>query len=172
MSNKRIILVTGGLGYIGSHTIVELFNKDFLESNHIINQFEVIIIDDCSSCSEKIIPILEKMIKNKIHFYKCSLNDKILLEKPFKDFNIYAVIHFAGKKSVNESYEKPLYYYENNFIGTFNLIEMCLKYKVNNFIFSSSCTVYGNREDNPNEDEKFLFPIEPFYNLLNIIFEI
>lgn len=123
---------------------------------------EVVILDDCSSCSDKIIPILENMIKNKIFFYKASLNDKKKLEEPFKNHNIYAVIHFAGKKSVNESIAKPLYYYENNFIGTFNLIEMCLKYKVNNFIFSSSCTVYGNREDKPKEDEKYLLPINPY----------
>ena len=159
MTTKRTILVTGGLGYIGSHTIVELFNEEYLKSNGIENNFEVVIIDDCSSCSDKIIPILEGMIKHKIHFYKVSLNDKIRLEEPFKNHKFYAIIHFAGKKSVNESIEKPLYYYENNFIGSFNLIELCLKYKVNNFIFSSSCTVYGNREDKPKEDEKYLFPI-------------
>ena len=82
-----------------------------------------------------------------------------MLEEPFKKHKIDAIIHFAGKKSVNESLDKPLFYYENNFIGTFNLIEICLKYKVNNFIFSSSCTVYGNREDKPKEDEQYLFPI-------------
>ena len=162
MSETRTILVTGGLGYIGSHTIVELFNKNYLKSHGIENDFEVIIIDDCSSCSEKIIPILEGMIKHKIIFYKISINDRDALEEPFKKNKIYAVIHFAGKKSVNESIEKPLFYYENNFIGTFNLIEVCLKYQVNNFIFSSSCTVYGNREDRPKEEEQFLFPINPY----------
>jgi len=159
MTTTRTILITGGLGYIGSHTIVELFNKEYLKASGIENNFEVVIIDDCSSCSDKILPILEGMIKHKIHFYKISLNDNILLEEPFKNHKFYAVIHFAGKKSVNESIEKPLYYYENNFIGSFNLIKLCLKYKVNNFIFSSSCTVYGNREDKPKEDEKYLFPI-------------
>ena len=162
MATTRTILITGGLGYIGSHTIVELFNEEYLKANGIGNNFEVVIIDDCSSCSDKILPILEGMIKHKIHFYKISLNDKILLEEPFKNHKFYAVIHFAGKKSVNESIAKPLYYYENNFIGSFNLIKLCLKYKVNNFIFSSSCTVYGNREDKPTEDEKYLFPINPY----------
>ena len=162
MSNIKTILVTGGLGYIGSHTIVELFNEEYLKANGINNSFEVVIIDDCSSCSEKIIPVLEGMIKNKIYFYKVSLNNKSALEEPFRNHKFFAVIHFAGKKSVNESIEKPLYYYENNFIGTFNLIEICLKYKVNNFIFSSSCTVYGNRDDKPTEEEKFLFPINPY----------
>ena len=162
MSKDQKILITGGLGYIGSHTIVELFNKQYLESNNIKNNFEVVIIDDCSTCSDKIIPILEKMINHKIYFYKVSLNDKISLEVPFKEHKFYAVIHFAGKKSVNESIEKPLFYYENNFIGTFNLIELCLKFKVNNFIFSSSCTVYGDREGKPNENEQNLFPINPY----------
>ena len=162
MSELKTILVTGGLGYIGSHTIVELFNEEYLKNNGIKDKFEVVILDDCSSCSEKIIPILEGMVKHKIHFYKASLTDKVALEEPFKNHKFYAVIHFAGKKSVNESLDKPLYYYENNFVGTFNLIEMCLKYKVNNFIFSSSCTVYGDREDRPKEDEKYLFPINPY----------
>ena len=162
MSDTKTILVTGGLGYIGSHTIVELFNTEYLKSNSIKNKFEVVILDDCSSCSDKNLPSLESMISHKIFFYKVSLNDKNALEECFKKHKYDAVIHFAGKKSVNESIDKPLFYYENNFIGTFNLIEICLKYKVNNFIFSSSCTVYGNREDKPNEDEKYLFPINPY----------
>ena len=162
MTDTKTILVTGGLGYIGSHTVVELFNTEYLKSNSIKNKFEVVILDDCSSCSDKILPILESMINHKIVFYKVSLNDKTALEECFKKHKFDAVIHFAGKKSVNESIDKPLFYYENNFIGTFNLIEICLKYKVNNFIFSSSCTVYGNREDKPNEDEKYLFPINPY----------
>jgi UDP-glucose 4-epimerase len=162
MSIKKTILITGGLGYIGSHTIVELYNENYLREKNINKNFEVVLIDDCSSCSDKIIPILERMIKNKIYFYKISLTDKNLLEEPFKKHQFYSVIHFAGKKSVNESIDKPLFYYENNFIGSFNLINLCLKYKVNNFIFSSSCTVYGNREDKPKEDEKYLFPINPY----------
>ena len=119
MSSKKTILITGGLGYIGSHTIIEFYNENFLKNNHIKDNFETVIIDDCSSNSDKIIPILEGMIKNKIYFYKISLNDNISLEIPFKNHKFYAVIHFAGKKSVNESIENPLYYYENNFIGSF-----------------------------------------------------
>ena len=162
MSEVKTILVTGGLGYIGSHTVVELYNKDYLKENNMKNEYNIVIVDDCSTCSEKILPILENMIGKKIPFYKVSIVDKKALEEPFKNHKIYAVIHFAGKKAVGESVENPLLYYENNFIGTFNLIKLCLKYKVNNFIFSSSCTVYGNRDDSPNEDDKMLFPINPY----------
>ena len=162
MSSPKLILVTGGLGYIGSHTIVELYNKNFLSLNNIKDTYKVVIVDDCSTCSEDIVPVLEKMVGEKIEFCKCSINNKDALEQVFKNHQIYAIIHFAGKKSVEESISEPLKYYENNFIGTFNLIELCLKYKIKNFIFSSSCTVYGNRDDRPNETEKLLFPIIPY----------
>ena len=162
MIKDKIILVTGGLGYIGSHTVIELYNKEYLSLNNIKNNYKVVIVDDCSTCSESILPILEKMIGEKIPFYKCSIVNKEALEEPFKKHQIYAIIHFAGKKSVEESVGDPLKYYENNFIGTFNLIELCLKYKVYNFIFSSSCTVYGNRDDSPNENDLMLFPINPY----------
>ena len=127
MTDTKTILVTGGLGYIGSHTVVELFNTEYLKSNSIKNKFEVVILDDCSSCSDKILPILESMINHKIVFYKVSLNDKTALEECFKKHKFDAVIHFAGKKSVNESIDKPLFYYENNFIGSFNLIEIYME---------------------------------------------
>lgn len=91
--------------------------------------------------------ILEKMVGKKIPFYKVSIINKKDLEETFKRHKFYAVIHFAGKKAVDESEEKPLFYYENNFVGTINLIELYLKYKVNNFIFSNSWAVYGNRDD-------------------------
>jgi len=88
---------------------------------------KLVILDDCSSCSDKILPILESMINHKIVFYKVSLNDKTALEECFKKHKFDAVIHFAGKKSVNESIDKPLFYYENNFIGSFNLIEIYME---------------------------------------------
>ena len=162
MSDLKIILVTGGLGYIGSHTIIELYNKNYLNANSIKNNYKVVIVDDCSTCPKETLSILEQMIGEKIPFYECSICDKTSLEEVFKKHQFYAAIHFAGKKSVEESIYDPLYYYQNNFVGSLNLIQLCLKYNVNNFIFSSSCTVYGNREDRPNEKENILFPINPY----------
>ena len=162
MSSFKIILVTGGLGYIRSHTIVELYNKNYLSANNIKNNYRVVIVDDCSNCPKEILPILEKMIGEKIPNYNCLICDKISLEEVFKKHKLFAIIHFAGKKSVEESIYESLKYYQNNFVGTLNLIELCLKYNVYNFIFSSSCTVYGNREDRPNENDYMLFPINPY----------
>lgn len=162
MDDTKIILITGGLGYIGSHTVIELYNKEYLSLNNIKNHYKAVIVDDCSTCPQEVLPTLEKMVGESIPFYKCSILDKNELEKPFLDYKIYAVIHFAGKKSVEESLVDPLKYYNNNFIGTYNLIDLCIKYKVNNFIFSSSCTVYGNREDSPDENDLMLFPINPY----------
>ena len=162
MSNLKIILVTGGLGYIGSHTIIELYNKDYLQLNNIKNNYKVVIVDDCSNCKKETLSILEKMIGEKIPFYEYSICDKNSLEEVFKKHQFYAIIHFAGKKSVEESVYAPLKYYQNNFVGSLNLIELCLKYNVTNFVFSSSCTVYGNRDDRPNENDSMLFPINPY----------
>ena len=117
------------------------------------------------------IPTITPIIKHKIYFYKVSLNDKQLLEEPFKKFKFDAVIHFAGKKSVNESIEKPLYYYENNFIGTFNLIELCLKYKVNNFIFQALVKYMVTGKINLKKMKNFYFQLilmENLNYLLNI----
>lgn len=126
MSDDKIILITSRLGYIGSHTVVELYNKDYLKENKMKSNYDVVIVDDCSTCSEKVLTILENMIGKKIPFYKISIINKKDLEEPFKKHKIYAVILFAGKKAVGESVVNPLLYYENNFVGTLNLIELCL----------------------------------------------
>ena len=99
--------------YIRSHTVVELYNKDYFKENNIKNEYNIVIVDDCFTCSEKILPILENMVGKKIPFNNISIVDKNALEESLKKHKIYALIHFAGKKAVDESVENPLLYYEN-----------------------------------------------------------
>ncbi len=134
------ILVTGGLGFIGSHTVVELQNAGF----------EVIIIDDCSNSSEEVLDGIVAITGKKPIFERLDLKEKKLVQGFFKrHHDIEGVIHFAASKAVGESVEKPLLYYENN-IGTlvYILNELSQKDKAN-FIFSSSCTVYGQADEMP-----------------------
>ncbi|MFX0555521.1 UDP-glucose 4-epimerase GalE [Maribacter sp. CXY002] len=134
------ILVTGGLGFIGSHTVVELQNKGF----------DVVIIDDCSNSDEKVLEGIERITGIKPIFEKLDLKEKDKVEDFFHRYkDIEGVIHFAASKAVGESVENPLLYYENN-IGTlvYILKELCKKNKAS-FIFSSSCTVYGQADKMP-----------------------
>lgn len=128
------ILVTGGLGFIGSHTVVEL-----LKENN-----EVIIVDNLYNSKIEVLEKLEKITGKKIKFYKYDLVNKEEIEKIFKENEIDSVIHFAGYKAVGESVKKPLMYYSNNLISTINLLETMNKYNVKKIVFSSSATVYGN----------------------------
>lgn len=129
------ILVTGGLGFIGSHTVVELAKE-----NH-----EVIIADNLYNAKEDVLNKLEKITDKKFKLYKYDLADKEKVEEIFKENNIDAVIHFAGYKAVGESVREPLMYYSNNLISTINLLEVMKKYNVKKIVFSSSATVYGEQ---------------------------
>lgn len=131
------ILVTGGAGYIGSHTVVELLNNDY----------EVIVVDNFSNSSELVIDKIKKITDKDFKFYEGNVCDYQLMKKIFLENKIDGVIHFAGLKAVGESKEKPLEYYENNLGSTFNLIRVMKEFDVKTIIFSSSATVYG---DNPN----------------------
>jgi UDP-glucose 4-epimerase len=130
------ILVTGGAGYIGSHTCVELLN----------NNHSVIIADNlCNSKIETINKV--KQITNKgVSFYQIDATDEQAVESIFSSHQIDGVIHFAGLKAVGESVEKPLEYYYNNIVSTIILSKACIKYNVNKFVFSSSATVYGENK--------------------------
>lgn len=130
------ILVTGGAGYIGSHTTLELLN-----SGH-----DVIVADNLSNSSQDSLKRVEQITNKNIVFYEMDLRDKIKLDKLFAAENIEAVIHFAGLKSVGESVAKPLYYYQNNLDSTLNLLDIMNKYGVKKLVFSSSATVYGSAE--------------------------
>lgn len=128
------ILVTGGAGYIGSHTVVELQNAGK----------EVIVLDNLSNSSEKSLERVEKITGKKVPFYKADILDREALEEIFSKESIEAVIHFAGLKAVGESVAKPWEYYYNNISGTLILTDVMRKHGVKNIIFSSSATVYGD----------------------------
>ena len=128
------ILVTGGTGYIGSHTCVELLK----------NGYEVVIIDNLCNSKKEVVDNIEKITNKQVQFVEGDVRDKDLLRTIFKNNKIAAVIHFAGLKAVGESVEKPLLYYQNNLDSTLNLCEIMNEFNVKKFIFSSSATVYGN----------------------------
>ncbi|CAZ96478.1 UDP-glucose 4-epimerase GalE [Zobellia galactanivorans] len=148
------ILVTGGLGFIGSHTVVELQDKGF----------EVVIIDDCSNSSEKVLEGITSITGKMPLFEKIDLKEKSKVEAFFKKYqDIEGVIHFAASKAVGESVEKPLLYYENN-IGTLvYLLKELSKKNTSNFIFSSSCTVYGQADKMPISETAPVKPAESPY---------
>lgn len=129
------ILVTGGCGFIGAHTIVDL----------VENGFEVISVDNLSRASADSLKGIEKITGKRIQNYTIDLTDKKATEVIFKEHkNITGIIHFAAYKAVGESVEEPLMYYQNNIFSLVNLLALAVEYKVKHFIFSSSCTVYGN----------------------------
>ena len=133
------ILVTGGAGYIGSHTVVELLNNDY----------EVIIVDDFSNSNPIVLDRIKELSQKDFGFYELNLLDKNGLDKVFDENNIEAVIHFAGFKAVGESVSEPLMYYHNNITGTLYLLEVMKKHDVTNIVFSSSATVYGMENEAP-----------------------
>lgn len=127
------ILVTGGAGYIGSHTCVELLNAGY----------DVIVVDNLYNSNQKAIDRIEQITQKKVKFYKEDILSKEALKKIFSENQIDAVIHFAGLKAVGESVQKPIEYYTVNIAGTLNLIDVMRTYGCKNIIFSSSATVYG-----------------------------
>lgn len=129
------VLVTGGLGFIGSHTVVELAKEGH----------EVIIVDNLYNSKEDVLERLEKITGKKFKFYKYDLTEKEKIEEIFAENKIEAVIHFAGYKAVGESVKKPLMYYQNNLYSTINLLEVMKEHNVKKIIFSSSATVYGDQ---------------------------
>ncbi|MFK4785222.1 UDP-glucose 4-epimerase GalE [Fusobacterium sp. MFO224] len=133
------VLVTGGAGYIGSHTVIQLLNSGE----------EVIIVDDLSNSSIKVLDRIEELSCKKPKFYKVNILNEEKFEEIFKENKIESIIHFAGFKAVGESVEKPLAYYTNNLISTLIILNIMKKYQINNFVFSSSATVYGDPKSCP-----------------------
>ena len=128
------ILVTGGAGYIGSHTVVELQNAGY----------DVVVVDNLSNSSEKSLLRVEKLTGKPVKFYKADILDREALEEIFQKESIESCIHFAGLKAVGESVQKPWEYYHNNITGTLTLVDVMRKNNCKNIIFSSSATVYGD----------------------------
>lgn len=133
------ILVTGGAGYIGSHTVVELLN----------NHHDVVVIDDLSNAKRLVLQRITSITGKQIVFHQVDVKDPVALESVFKKYTFESVIHFAGYKAVGESVAEPLKYYTNNLQSTLVLLSMMKKYKVKNLVFSSSATVYGEPKKMP-----------------------
>lgn len=137
------ILVTGGAGYIGSHTVIELLNTGR----------EVVIVDDFSNSKPEVLDSIKKITGKDFKFYEINYLDKEKLDKVFKENNIEAVLNFAGFKAVGESVQKPIEYYTNNISGALTLLEVMKENNVKKFVFSSSATVYGSPEIIPITEE-------------------
>ncbi len=133
------ILVTGGAGFIGSHTCVELLNANY----------EVVVLDNLHNASEKSLERVKELTGKDVKFYKGDILDRDILNKVFAENKIESCIHFAGLKAVGESVQKPWEYYENNIAGTLTLVDVMRKNNCKNIIFSSSATVYGNPAEIP-----------------------
>lgn len=158
------VLVTGGTGFIGSHTVVELQNKGY----------EVLIIDNLSNSNADVVDRIEKITNIRPQFYNFDLCDSQKLKDFFeKNQNIDAIIHFAAYKAVGESVQKPLMYYQNNLISLINLLQNMVEGKCLNFVFSSSCTVYGQPEKLPVDETAPIQKAEsPYGNTKQIAEEI
>lgn len=149
---KQKVLVTGGTGFIGSHTVVELIQKGY----------EVVIFDNLCNSDMNVTSKIEKITGRKPEFVKGDILNTKKLNEVFSRHKFDSVIHFAGLKAVGESVEKPLLYYQNNIVGTVNLLEAMLKAGVKKIVFSSSATVYGNPAKLPITEEFPLSTTNPY----------
>lgn len=156
------ILVTGGAGYIGSHTCVELLNAGY----------EVTVVDNLSNSKKEVIKRVREITGKELRFHKVDLLDRKSLNKAFSKSKIEAVIHFAGLKAVGESVRIPLRYYHNNITGTLMLCEIMKEHNVNNIVFSSSATVYGDPHKVPITEDFPLTATNPYGRTKLIIEEI
>ncbi|MFC4891888.1 UDP-glucose 4-epimerase GalE [Pseudofrancisella aestuarii] len=149
---SKTVLVTGGAGFIGSHTVVELLERNY----------KVIIVDNFSNSKESVIDRIKQITYKDFLLYKLNMLDKVAFSKVFIENKIDSVIHFAGLKAVGESVEKPLLYYRNNIDMTLNLIELMEEFEINNLVFSSSATVYGVDNKPPFREDMSLSATSPY----------
>ena len=155
------ILVAGGAGYIGSHTVVELINNDY----------EVVIVDNFSNSSPIVLDRIKQITNQEVICYNVDILDKKALEKVFQENDIAAVLHFAAYKAVGESVEKPLMYYKNNIEGTIVLAELMNQYNVKKMVYSSSATVYGTENPSPLNETMPTFTATNPYGYTKIVNE-
>ena len=146
------ILVTGGIGYIGSHTSVELLNSGY----------EIIVIDNLCNSKIEVIDKIKSITNKDFNFYQIDLRDEEKLREIFKKEKIDAVIHFAGLKAVGESVEKPIIYYQNNLDSTLTLCKVMKEFNVKKLVFSSSATVYGDQKELPIKETASLSTTNPY----------
>lgn len=155
------VLVTGGLGFIGSHTCVELINSGFTP----------VIVDNLNNSEPWIKERIEQIVNQAIEFYQGDCRDKDLLDEIFKTHKIEGIIHFAAHKAVGESVKEPLKYYENNLEGLTSILEVSKKHSCTNLVFSSSCTVYGTPDSLPVDESARIKNAESPYGSTKIICE-
>lgn len=146
------VLVTGGAGYIGSHTVIELLD----------NGYEVVVVDNLSNSKETSLERVKKITGKTFKFYKNDVCDIDALDNIFKSEKIDSIIHFAGLKAVGESVEKPIEYFDNNLVSTLNLLKTMRKYGCKNIVFSSSATVYGKPKSVPIKEDFELSATNPY----------
>ena len=151
MINKNV-LVTGGVGYVGSHLILTLLE----------NNYKIIVVDNLSNSKKNVIDKIKILSSKSIKFYKVDIKNKNSLSKVFKENKIQYVFHLAALKSVNESIKNAHNYYKNNVLGTINLIEVMKKFKVKRLIFSSSAVVYGKSKKLPCSENQKTNPTNPY----------
>jgi UDP-glucose 4-epimerase len=150
LKNKKKIIVTGGAGYIGSHCIISLIDKGYIP----------IVLDNFSNSFPKVIQKIEQITKKKVIFYKVDLRNTSKIKSIFKNHLPHAVIHCAGFKSVNESLDSPIRYFENNIQSTLSLLESMRENKVFKLIFSSSASVYNSGQKLPIDEKGLKINLE------------
>ena len=160
MNTSKNILVTGGAGYIGSHTVVEL----------IENGYNPIIVDDFRNAHKSSVDGIEKIVGGTIEVREIDVCDKDKLKAVFEEFSFFGIIHFAAYKAVGDSMENPLSYYQNNLGGLINVLQLAIEFNVENFVFSSSCTIYGEPKNSKvvSEDSPVQTASSPYGNTKQI----